>query len=190
MSLRGHKISGTSSEKTVRCLVALIGITHVAFPAHWVRGIITLPEAGTGDFVTWGSDTYERTNLADRLAIGTQSPSAESRIILYGNQECSRSFIVEEVFGLVDVDRPQVQPLPPQFRGRERDRLLGFFIHASYVALVVNPYWVLGLPPHKDILDVFILQTTGRRAGEFDSTLRLATTVLEDAVPATAGSVK
>ncbi|MBI4002507.1 MAG: chemotaxis protein CheW [Nitrospira defluvii] len=187
MSLRGHKTAAATSGQTVRFLVALVGPIHVAFPAHWVRGIITLAEAGREGLVTWANSSYERTDLAGRLTIGAQMTTAETRIILYGNDQRSRSFMVDGVLGLVDVDRSQVQPLPPQFRGGERDRLLGLFSGTAYVALIANPFWVLELPPRKNALDAFVFQASERRAGEFDSRLRLSSATHEDAVPTPAG---
>lgn len=190
MGLRGHKTAAVSGAQTLRFLVALIGPTPLAFPAHWVRGIITLAEAGSEGLVTWANSSYERTDLAGRFTIGTQIPTAETRIILYGNDQRSRSFMGDRVLGLVDVDWAQVQPLPPQFRGSERDRLLGIFANTAYVALIANPFWVLELPPRKNVLDAFILQAPERRAGQYDSRLRLPSTALEEAVPAAAAHVK
>ncbi len=187
MGLRGHKTAAASGGQTVRCLVALIGPTHVAFPAHWVRGIITPAEAGSGGRVTWANSSYERTDLAGRLTIGAQMVTAETRIILYGNELRSRSFMVNGVLGLIDVERAQIQPLPSQFRGGERDRLLGLFSGTAYVALIANPFWVLELPPRKNALDAFVFQASERRAGEFDSRLRLSSATHEDAVPTPAG---
>jgi hypothetical protein len=100
---------------------------HVALCAHWVRGIISPAEAGAEGLVTWANSSYERTDLAGRLSIHTNIPTAETRIVLYGNEQRSRSFMVGSVLGLVDIDRSEVHPLPPQFRGGERDRLPGYF---------------------------------------------------------------
>lgn len=190
MSLRGHKITATSGAQTVRFLVALVGSTHFAFPAHWVRGIITLAESGVEGLVTWANSSYERTDLAGRLTIGTQIPTAETRIVLYGNDQRSRSFMVGQVSGLVDIDRSQVHPLPPQFRGGERDRLLGYFSDTAYIALIANPFWVLDLPSRKNVLDAFILQSPESRAGACDPGLCLTLSAVEDAASAETAHVK
>jgi hypothetical protein len=184
MGLRGHKTAAALSGQTVRFLVALIGLTQVAFPAHWVRGIITLTDARREGLVTWGRSTYERTDLAGRLALSAQKPTAETRIILYGNDQSSRSFLVDGVGGLVDVDRSQVQPLPIHFRGGERDRFLGLFVTTTSVALIANPYWVLELPPRKNVLDAFVLQTPERYIEALEKGLPLPTTAPERAAPA------
>jgi hypothetical protein len=185
MGLRGHKTAAATGGQAVRFLVTLAGSSHIAFPAHWVRGIITLAEAGPHERVTWVDSSYERTDLAGRLTIGQQAPTADTRIILYGNGQRSRSFMVDGVVGLVDVNRLQVQSLPPQFRGGERDRLLGIFISATYVALIANPFWVLELPSHADALDAFVLPRS-EGCAEFESKLRLPPTVSEDPAPAAA----
>ncbi|HVG02626.1 MAG TPA: hypothetical protein VM842_07020, partial [Nitrospira sp.] len=159
---------------------------HIAFPAHWVRGIITLAEAGPHEGVTWANSSYERTDLAGRLTIGHPSPTADTRIILDGNGQRSRSFIVDGVVGLVDVSRPQVQSLPPQFRGGERDRFLGIFMSATYVALIANPFWVLELPSRINALDAFVLPSSEGCVTEFESKLRLPPRVTQDPAPAAA----
>lgn len=190
MGLRGHKTAASLGGQAIRFLVALIGPTHFAFPAYWVRGIITPAEAGRGEFVTWANSSYERTDLSSRLTIGARVASVETRIILYGNEQRSRSFAVDGVLGLVDIKRGQIQALPPQFRGGERNRLLGLFAETAYVALITNPFWVLDLPPRKDVLAVFTLQAPEQRSEKFDSIFRLSSAGLEDAVPITTGHVK
>jgi len=190
MALRGHKTVALSEGQVIRFLVALIGPTHFAFPAHWVRGIITPAEVGPDKLVTWADSSYERTDLSGRLTIGALIATAETRIILYGNEQRSRSFAVDGVLGLVDVDRVQIQALPPQFRGGERNRLLGIFADTAYVALIANPFWVLDLPSRKDVLDGFALRAPERQSEKFHSMLRLSSAGQEDAVPITAGHVK
>lgn len=186
MGLRGHKTEAAVGGQSVRLLVALVGPSHIAFPAHWVRGIITVAEAGSHNQVTGVETSYERTDLAGRLALGQQAPTAESRIILYGNGQQSRAFMVDGVVGLVDASRSQVQSLPPQFRGGERDRLLGIFISATYVALMVNPFWVLELPSRSNAPEGLALPHSERNMAELESKPRLPRTILQDPAPATA----
>lgn len=180
MGLRGHKTAAAARGQAIRVLVALVGASHIAFPSQWVRGIITLTEAGPLERVTWVNASYERTDLAGRLKIDQRPPTADTRIILYGNGQSSRSFMVDGVVGLVDVSRPQVQSLPPQFRGEERNRLLGIFINATYVALIVNPLWVLELPNRPNPLDAFVLASSEGSTSDFESKPRLPLTVSQD----------
>ena len=190
MGLRGSNTPTLSSGQAVRFLVAVIGPTHLAFPALWVRGILTPAETGPEGLVTWANSYYEMTDLAGRLALGRQMVTGETRLVLYGNEAKLRSFTVDKVLGLVDVNRAQIHPLPTQFRGGERDRLLGFFLDATYVALIGNPFWVLEIPVRKNALEAFILQASDRRVGASDSGLRLAPTVLKDVAPVSAGPVR
>lgn len=190
MGLRGHKTATVSFGQTVRFLVALIGPTHVAFPAHWVRGIITPAEAGGDGPVMWANSSYDRTDLAARFAITAPGQTAETRIILYGNEQKSRSFSTEQALGLVDVDRSQIHPLPTQFRGGERERLLGFFIDEAYVALIANPFWVLELPTRKNPLDAFVLQVSDRQVGVPESGLPVESFVREDAMQVSGGRMR
>lgn len=186
MGLRGHKTATVAGGQAVRFLVALVGASRIAFPAHWVRGIITLSEAGSDERVTWANSFYDRTDLAGRLLIEQRPPTVDTRIILYGNSQRSRSFMVDAVVGLVDVSRQQVQLLPPQFRGGERERLLGLFISEKYVALIANPFWVLELPSRANALDAFVLSRSEGGLAEFQSKLRLPPTVPQDPAPAAA----
>ena len=186
MGLRGHKTEAAVAGQSIRLLVALVGPSHIAFPAHWVRGIITVAEAGSRDQVTWVDTSYERTDLAGRLSLGLQAPTAEARIILYGNGHQSRWFMVDGVVGLVDASRPQVQSLPPQFRSGERDRILGIFVSATYVALIVNPFWMLELPSRSNALEGLALPHSERSMAELESKLRLPRTILQDPAPAAA----
>ncbi|MCS6264234.1 MAG: hypothetical protein H8K11_10800 [Nitrospira sp.] len=190
MGLRGHKTAVVSSGLAVRFLVALMGSAHMAFPSHWVRGIVTPVEGGKDGHVTWANASYERTDLARRLTIQAEGVTAETRIVLYANEERSRSFAVDKVVGLIDVERALIQPLPAQFRGGERERLLGLFVESSYIALIANPFWVLELPSRNNVLDVFALRVSERRPGEFDSRLRLPSAALEAASAMSAGSAK
>ncbi len=190
MGLRGHKTVMASSGLAVRFLVALIGPTYVAFPSHWVRGIVTPAEGGQERLVTWANASYERTDLARRLKSQAEDVTVETRIVLYANEQRSRSFAVDKVVGLIDVERALIQPLPAQFRGGERERLLGLFVEASYIALIANPFWVLELPSRTNVLDVFAIRVSERRPGEFDSRLRLPSGALEEASAMSAGSAR
>ncbi|MEK6802048.1 MAG: hypothetical protein AABZ34_05190 [Nitrospirota bacterium] len=190
MGLRGHKTAVVSSGLAVRFLVALMGSTHVAFPSRWVRGIVIPAEGGQDGHATCANASYERTDLARRLTIQAKGVTSETRIVLYANEQRSRSFVVDKVVGLIDVERALIQPLPAQFRGGERERLLGLFVESSYIALIANPFWVLELPSQNNVLDVFALQVSERRPGEFDSRLRLPSSVLEATPVMSAGATK
>jgi chemotaxis protein histidine kinase CheA len=167
MALRTQNTSASSLPHAIRFLVARIGVSCFAFPADWVRGIVTASEAGSGPTVTWAGADYERTDLGARLACTDHHPSdSDARIILYGNNDRSRAFVVDAVIGLVDVLRHDIRPLPPHFRRSERERLVGLFVDDSSIALIINPLWILGLPTSKDGLATLGQSASPHRAAQ------------------------
>lgn len=143
MTLRGHNVMVAPVESTVRFLVTVCGPYLLAFPADWVRGILTREEAGYGQTVSSAGVTYPLTGFAERLGIPPGVPSAETRLILYGNGICARAFTVDRVVELIDMDRAALRPLPAQFRGSERTKLSGYLLYEDAMVLVVNPAWLL-----------------------------------------------
>lgn len=182
MGLRGQRAVTISSGQAVRFLVTLIGGSSVAFPAQWARGIVMPASAGPNGLVTWAGVEYERTDLSARLKVVSKGVSSDTRLILYGNDERSRSFAVDKVVGLLDVERALIHPLPPQFRGKERERLLGFFVGASFVALIANPLWVLELPLRGQTLEMFAIRFAESKAGESDSRLHVPMVGVDEAM--------
>ena len=138
--------------------------------------------AGPNGLVTWAGVEYERTDLSARLKVVSKGVSSDTRLILYGNDERSRSFAVDKVVGLLDVERALIHPLPPQFRGKERERLLGFFVGASFVALIANPLWVLELPLRAQTLEMFAIRFAESKAGESDSRLHVPMVGVDEAM--------
>jgi hypothetical protein len=143
MALRGHNVMVAPIESTVRFLVTVCGPCILAFPADWVRGILTQEEAGHGQTVSSAGVTYPITGFAERLGIPPGVPSAETRLILCGNGICARALIVDRVVGLIDMDWAALRPLPAQFRGSERTKLSGYLLYEDAMVLVVNPAWLL-----------------------------------------------
>src|SRR5574340_1279676 len=80
MGLRGHKAVVSSGDQAIRFLVALIGPTLCAFPAQWLRGIITPAEAGSEGPVVWAHSSYEWTDPSarDRRTSATMRPASSS----------------------------------------------------------------------------------------------------------------
>jgi hypothetical protein len=143
MALRGHNPTAIAAEPTVRFLITACKPCRLAFPAAWVRGILTPEEAGSEQAVLSAGATYQFTDLADRLRLPPSLDPAGMRVILYGNGTCARAFTVDEVIELIDTDPRHVRRLPAQFRNAERTRLSGFLLYANTMALIVNPLWLL-----------------------------------------------
>lgn len=182
MGLRRSQAVTLISGQAVRFLVTLIGHSSIALPAQWVRGIVMPTAVGRDGLVTWANVSYEHSDLAGRLKLVSQGRSAETRVVLYGHDHQGRSFAVDKVLGLVDVERTMIHPLPAHFRGAERDRLLGFFADKDSVALIANPFWMLDFPNRKNALDGFVLRLSEHRPGETDVRLQLPVAT-RDAVP-------
>lgn len=161
MALRGYNPTAIATEPTVRFLITACGPCMLAFPAAWVRGILTLEEAGSGQAVSSAGATYPFTNLADRLRLPPSLESAGTRVILYGNGTCARAFTVDEVVELIDTDRRHVRPLPVQFKNGERTRLSGFLLYGNTVALIVNPLWLLETDTRMDAFQSWLATPQG-----------------------------
>ncbi|MBS0172151.1 MAG: hypothetical protein JSR62_17535 [Nitrospira sp.] len=181
MGLRRNQAVTVVSGQAVRFLVTLIGHCSIAFPAQWVRGIVMPSAAGREGAVIWAGVVYEHTDLAGRLRLLSRVQSVDTRLILYGHDQQARSFGVDKVLGLLDVERPLIHPLPVHFRGAERDRLLGLFADQDAVALIANPYWVLELPLRKNALDLFAVRLSEQQPGEHGARLQLPVPALVEA---------
>lgn len=153
MALRSHRPTAAAIESTVRFLIAGCGPYVLAFPAGWVRGILTPEEAGLGKDVRWAGTSYPLTDLASRLLLSSAMESGDRRIVLYGNGTCLRAFAVDRVFELIDTHRMNLRPLPVQFRSAERTRLSGILLYENIVALIVNPLWLLEMNGRVDAFE-------------------------------------
>jgi chemotaxis signal transduction protein len=51
---------------------------------------------------------------------------------------------VEEVIGMIDVQREECRPLPPQFRQDERTWVSGTTFFQERLVLILSPEWILG----------------------------------------------
>jgi hypothetical protein len=143
MALRGYKPAATVIESAVRFLIADCGPYVLAFPAGWVRGILTPEEGGSGQDIWSAGASSPLTDLAHRLLVSPKKESMDRRIILYGNGTCFRAFAVDQVFELIDTNRTDLRPLPVQYRSAERTRLSGYLLYKNTIALLVNPLWLL-----------------------------------------------
>lgn len=144
MSLRGCRVAVKEAVQSIRFLAVGYGQTILAFPADFVRGILTPSETGPQSALTLVGDTYRPSDLRANLGLpAATGPSPESRTILCSNGTSHRAFHVDRVWGLTEVERGQILPLPPHFRGDERKWLAGLFLYQDGVALIVNPGWLL-----------------------------------------------
>lgn len=153
MTLRGQTADDQAMVRVIRCMVTVISNHHVAFLADWVRSVsspITAEVSGTLD-------------LSQRMGLGVIQTTVDTRMILYGRGERSRTFLVDKVIGLIELEVDGVHPLPRHFRGREREWFCGLVKESKQVACVVNPYWMLDLPAQSLDLGEFMVRRECRR---------------------------
>ena len=144
MSLRGHHKVTTAVVQTASLLVVRFGQRWCALPSQGVRGVLTPQEAGKTGRVTFVGVTYDDIDLAGRLGTGLDTSNPDMRVVLYSNGQTSGAVRVEEVIGMVEVERAECRPLPPHFQQEERTWISGTTIYREHLVLILSPEWVLG----------------------------------------------
>lgn len=144
MSLRGRQNSTNMLVETASFLVIRLGLTYLALPATGVRGVLTQDEAGHERTVTAAGSLYRPVDLAQQLSIVADLSGIEMRTVLYSAGGFLGAICVEQVVGLIDVERNECLSLPPQFRGDERNWFGGMMLYQDQLVLILNPSWVLG----------------------------------------------
>jgi hypothetical protein len=144
MSLRGRQNLTNMLVETASFLVVRLGLSYVALPAIGVRGVLTQEETGHERTVTAAGSLYRPVDLAQQLSIVADLSGIEMRTVLYSTGGFQGAICVEQVVGLIDVERHECLPLPPQFRGDERNWFEGMILHQNQLVLILNPSWALG----------------------------------------------
>ena len=145
MTLRGHHNSTNTLVETASFLVIRLGASYLALPASGVRGVLTNEEAGHTEAVTAAGSTYGPIDLAQRLSLIADLSGLEMRTVLYSNDHSHGAIRVEQIVGLIDVERKDCIPLPAQFRHDEQDWFMGLILYQDHLVLILNPTWVLGV---------------------------------------------
>jgi chemotaxis signal transduction protein len=144
MSLRGHHKVTTGVVQTARLLVVRFGKQWCAVPSQGVRGVLTPEEAGKTGRVTFVGVTYEDVDLAGRLGTSLDVSNSDMRVVLYSNGQTHGAVRVEEVIGMIEVERAECRPLPSHFQREERTWISGTTIYRDQLVLILSPEWVLG----------------------------------------------
>jgi len=143
MSLRGrHNLVNTLVE-TASFLVVRLGINYFALPVTGVRGIFTHEEVSHEEAVTASGTVYQPVDLAQQLSVVANLSGLERRTVLYSTGCSHGAICVEQVVGLIDVERKDCLPLPPQFQGDERNWFGGMLLHQDHLVLILSLSWVL-----------------------------------------------
>ena len=144
MGLRGHHKVATVTVQTASLLVVRFGKNFYALPSQGVRGVLTQEEVGSGPQVTAVGVTYQDVNLAGRLEAVLDSTHPDMRVVLYSNGHTHGAVRVEEVIGMIEVERAECRPLPAHFQHDERSWISGMTFYRGELVLILVPEWVLG----------------------------------------------
>jgi chemotaxis signal transduction protein len=144
MSLRGHHKVTTAVVQTASLLVVRFGKQWCAVPSQGVRGVLTVQEAGTAGRVTFVGVAYEDVDLASRIGAALDPSNPDMRVVLYSNGQTHGAVRVEEVIGMIEVERAECRPLPSHFQQEERTWISGTTIYRDQLVLILSPEWVLG----------------------------------------------
>ena len=94
--------------------------------------------------VTFVGVTYQDADLAGRLGTALDHSNPEMRVVLYSNGQTNGAMRVEEVIGMIEVEREDCRPLPSHFQREERTWISGTTIYRDRLVLILSPEWVLG----------------------------------------------
>ena len=144
MSLRGHHKVTTTLVQTASLLVVRFGNRWCALPSQGVRGVLTPQEARKEGRVTFVGVTYEDVDLAGRVGAVLDLSNPDMRVVLYSNGQTHGAVRVEEVIGMIEVERAECRPLPSHFQREERTWISGTTIYQDHLVLILSPDWVLG----------------------------------------------
>jgi chemotaxis signal transduction protein len=144
MSLRGHHKVTTTLVQTASLLVVRFGNQWCALPSQGVRGVLTPQEAGKEGRVTFLGVTYDDVDLAGRIGAPLDISNPDMRVVLYSNGQTNGAVRVEEVIGMIEVERAECRPLPSHFQSEERTWISGTTIYRDHLALILSADWVLG----------------------------------------------
>ncbi len=143
MSLRGHRIGSAAHVPIERFLIVGIDSQQFALSADLVQGLLTMEESGSVNALTVQGQEYSFLDLGDRLGLAQAGDGPETRMVLLAQAGIRACIRVDQVHGLVEVERTRVVPLPRQFRSEERNWYMGLILFGNGVAVGLNSRWLL-----------------------------------------------
>jgi hypothetical protein len=147
MSLGGRLAPEGALLGTQQVLIAVVGLTRIAFPASVIHAILHPGELKDARIAAARGWTYPVHALTDEFGLSAAVDGPETRVILCGRDDRHRGFKVDGVLGMADVDVRKVRPLPPHFTGMERTWFVGLMFFQETLAMLVNPEWLFRLEP-------------------------------------------
>ena len=144
MSLRGHRQGSAAHVPTERYLIVSVAAQRFALSSDLIQGLLTLEESRSVGILTVQGHDYPPLNLAGRLGLADAFDGPETHFVLVARAGIRACIRVEQVHGLVEVERDRVLPLPGQFRSDERNWYIGLILFEEGVAVGLNPAWLIG----------------------------------------------
>ena len=146
MSLRGGHNSENMKVEMASFLVIRLGANFFALPAAGVRGVLTQEEVGHDEALTVSGTSYQLVDLFQRLSVVANLSGPQRRTVLYSTGRSHGAIAVEQVVGLMEIERKDCLPLPSQFQSDERDWFRGMLLYQDQLVLILNLAWVLREP--------------------------------------------
>ena len=143
MSLRGHRIGLAAHVPIERFLIVGIYNQQFALSAELVQGLLAMEESGTASTLTVQGQEYPFLDLGDQLGLAQAGDGQETRMVLLAQAGIRACVRVDQVHGLVEVERTRMLPLPRQFRSEERNWYVGLILYGAGVAVGLHSRWLL-----------------------------------------------
>lgn len=143
MSLRGHRIGSAAHVPIERFLIVGIDAQQFALSAELVQGLLTMEESGPVSTLTVQGLEYPALDLGGRLGLAQAGDGPETRTVLLAQAGIRVCIRVDQVHGLVEIERTRMLPLPPQFRSEERNWYVGLILYGEGVAVGLHSRWLL-----------------------------------------------
>lgn len=143
MSLRGHRIGLAAHVPIERFLIVGRDSQQFALSAELVQGLLTMEESGTVSTLTVQGQEYPFLDFGKQLGLAQAGDGPETRMVLLAQAGVRTYIRVDQVHGLVEVERTRILPLPRQFRSEERSWYVGLILYGEGVAIALHSGWLL-----------------------------------------------
>lgn len=150
MSLRGHRIGSAAHVPIERFLIVGINTRQFALSSELVQGLMTMEEIGSVTTLTVQGQEYPSLDLGGRLGLAQADDGPETRMVLLAQAGIRACVRVDQVHGLVEVERTRVLPLPRQFRNEERNWYVGLILYGDGVVIGLHTRWLLNSAMQRD----------------------------------------
>lgn len=155
MSLRGHRIGSAAHVPIERFLIVGIDTQQFALSAELVQGLLAMEESGSVSTLTVQGLEYPALDLGGWLGLPQAGDGPETRMVLLAQEGIRACLRVDQVHGLVEVERTRALPLPRQFRSEERNWYVDLILYGEGVAVGLHSMWLLSgaMERHRGLLN-------------------------------------